>query len=51
MSLEPAWLGSVWALPFLVLIGVFLLALLMHLARGIGRLHAGFAKAFLVSRT
>jgi len=51
MSLEPAWLGSVWALPFLVLIGVFLLTLLMHLARGIGRLHAGFAKAFLVSRT
>jgi len=51
MSLQPEWLGSVWALPFLVLIGVFLLTLLMHLARGIGRLHAGFAKAFLVSRT
>jgi uncharacterized membrane protein len=50
MSIQPEWLGSVWALPFLVLIGALLLTLLMHLARGIGRLHAGFAKAFLVSR-
>jgi uncharacterized membrane protein len=50
LSIQPDWLGSVWALPFLVILGVLILTLLMHLARGIGRLHAGFAKAFLVSR-
>jgi hypothetical protein len=33
----------------LVLAGVVLLTLLMHLARGIGRLHAMYAKALLVS--
>lgn len=49
-SLEPSWIGSLWALPILVALGIVLLALVMHLARGIGRLHAGFAKAFLVSR-
>ncbi len=51
LDLQPHWLESVWALPFVVVIGVLILALLMHLARGIGHLHAGFAKAFLVSRT
>jgi uncharacterized membrane protein len=50
LSFEPSWVGSVWALPILVALGVVLLTLLMHLARGIGRLHAVFAKAFLVSR-
>ena len=35
--------------PLLMLLGVLLLTLLMHLARGIGRLHALFAKALLVA--
>jgi uncharacterized membrane protein len=50
LRFEPSWVGSVWALPILVALGVVLLTLLLHLARGIGRLHAVFAKAFLVSR-
>jgi hypothetical protein len=43
------WLDSLWALPLMVLAGVVLLTLLMHLARGVGRLHAMYAKALLVS--
>jgi hypothetical protein len=31
--------------------GVLLLTSLMHLARGVGRLHALFAKSMLVART
>ena len=46
---NPAWLGSLWALPLTVGVGVLLLTLLMHLARGVGRLHAMYAKALLVS--
>ena len=46
---NPAWLGSLCALPFMVLTGVLLLTVLMHLARGIGRLHAMYAKALLVA--
>jgi uncharacterized membrane protein len=49
VSLSPAWLNSFWALPLLVLVGVLLLTLLMHLARGVGRLHAMYAKALLVA--
>jgi|HubBroStandDraft_2_1064218.scaffolds.fasta_scaffold77053_2 uncharacterized membrane protein len=48
---NPAWLDSPWLMPFLVVVGVLLLTLLMHLARGIGRLHAMYAKALLVART
>src|SRR3984957_389498 len=33
---SPAWLGTVWAMPFLVLVGVLLLTSVMHLARGVG---------------
>jgi uncharacterized membrane protein len=46
---SPAWLGSLWAAPVLVASGVLLLTLLMHLARGVGRLHAMYAKALLVA--
>jgi uncharacterized membrane protein len=46
---NPAWLGSLWAAPLMILAGVLLLTLLMHLARGVGRLHAMYAKALLVS--
>jgi uncharacterized membrane protein len=45
----PPWLDSAWALPFMVLLGVLLLTLLMHLARGVGRLHALYAKSLLVA--
>jgi hypothetical protein len=48
---SPAWLGSLWALSLLVPAGVLLLTLLMHLARGTGRLHAMYAKALLVAPT
>jgi hypothetical protein len=48
---SPAWLDSLWALPLLVLAGVLLLTLVMHLARGVGRLHAMYAKALLVAPT
>jgi len=50
LNFQPSWMGSIWALPILVALGVVLLTLLMHLARGIGHLHALFAKSFLVSR-
>lgn len=49
LHLNPEWLGSPWALPFVMLVGVLLLTLLMHLARGVGRLHALYAKALLVA--
>jgi uncharacterized membrane protein len=41
---------SVFVLPLLMLAGVLLLTSFMHLARGIGRLHAMFAKALLVAQ-
>jgi uncharacterized membrane protein len=46
---NPTWLDSAWAKPLMMLAGVLLLTLLMHLARGIGRLHAMYAKALLVA--
>jgi len=49
VQMNPAWLGSLWAMPLMVLTGVLLLTLLMHLARGVGRLHAMYAKALLVA--
>jgi uncharacterized membrane protein len=49
---QPEWLfDSGFAIPILGLAGVLLLTSLMHLARGIGRLHALFAKSMLVART
>jgi uncharacterized membrane protein len=47
---NPAWLDSLWAAPFVIAIGALLLTVLMHVARGVGRLHAGYAKALLVDR-
>ncbi len=49
VHMSPPWLDSLWALPLMVLAGVLLLTLLMHLARGIGKLHALYAKALLVA--
>jgi uncharacterized membrane protein len=51
VQLYPVWLGGDWLTPFMVLVGVLLLTALMHLARGVGRLHALFAKALLVAPT
>ena len=51
VHLNPTWLNSLWALPLLIAAGVLLLTSLMHLARGIGRLHAMYAKALLVAPT
>ncbi|MEP6547951.1 MAG: sensor domain-containing protein [Gammaproteobacteria bacterium] len=49
VHMSPAWLDSLWALPLMVLAGVLLLTLIMHLARGIGKLHALYAKTLLVA--
>jgi uncharacterized membrane protein len=50
-NVEPWILGSGVALPLMLLLGVIMLTSLMHVARGIGRLHAAFAKALLVAPT
>jgi Na+-transporting methylmalonyl-CoA/oxaloacetate decarboxylase gamma subunit len=48
---QPAWLfENGLAVPVLGVAGVLLLTSLMHLARGVGRLHALFAKSMLVAR-
>lgn len=51
LAFSPEWLNALWVMPFLVLLGVLLLTLLMHLARGVGRVHAMYAKALLVAPT
>jgi uncharacterized membrane protein len=49
---QPAWLFETWfGVPFLAALGILLLTSFMHLARGVGRLHALFAKSLLVART
>jgi hypothetical protein len=49
---QPAWaFHTGFGIPLLGLAGLLLLTSLMHLARGIGRLHAMFAKTMLVART
>jgi uncharacterized membrane protein len=48
---QPEWVFKTeFGIPILGLAGVLLLTSLMHLARGIGRLHAMFAKSMLVAR-
>ncbi len=49
VHMNPEWLDSLWVAPLLLLAVVLLLTLLMHLARGTGRLHALFAKTLLVA--
>jgi uncharacterized membrane protein len=49
---QPEWVFNTgFGIPILGLAGVLLLTSLAHLARGIGRLHALFAKTMLVART
>jgi Putative sensor len=50
VTVNPDWFGNPWMLPFVVAVGVLLLTTLMHVARGVGRLHASFAKVLLVDR-
>lgn len=48
---QPEWLfDSGIAVPILGVAGVLLLTSLMHLARGVGKLHALYAKSMLVAR-
>jgi uncharacterized membrane protein len=49
VHMSPAWLNSIWVSPVEVLAGILLLTALMHLARGVGHLHAMYAKALLVA--
>ncbi|MGB8326997.1 MAG: sensor domain-containing protein [Steroidobacteraceae bacterium] len=47
-GMHPQWLTSPVALILMVVLGVIILTTLMHLARGLARLHAMFAKKMLV---
>jgi hypothetical protein len=42
------WPGRPWTIPFVIAAGVLLLFAFLHLARGIGHVHAGLAKSLLV---
>lgn len=49
---QPEWVfNTAFGIPVLGVAGVLLLTGLMHLVRGVGRLHATFAKSMLVART
>jgi len=49
---QPVWIfDTAFGIPIMGLAGILLLTSLMHLARGIGRLHAMYAKSMLVART
>ena len=50
LNFSPAWIGTTWLLPLWVLAGVLLLTTFLHLARGLAKLHAHFAKVMLVAR-
>ena len=43
-----AYAPPLWALPFTLVIGIFLLCLTLHMARGVGRMQGQLAKHFLV---
>jgi hypothetical protein len=49
LTMEPAWLAATLPLGVLALLGVVVLTTLMHVARGIGRIHARIAKRLLVT--
>ena len=46
-----SYVPSLWAVPFIMTVGVLAIVALMHLARAIGRLHGAYAKAMLVGDT
>ncbi len=48
---QPEWMfNNILIVPVLAVAGALLLTSMMHLARGVGRLHALFAKSMLVAR-
>jgi len=49
LTVDPAWLGATLPLGVVVILGVVVLTTLMHVARGIGRMHARIAKRLLVT--
>jgi hypothetical protein len=49
LTMEPAWLAATLPLGVVGIFGVVVLTTLLHLARGIGRMHARIAKALLVT--
>jgi uncharacterized membrane protein len=49
VQINPHWLNNPLGYLLCAVLGVLVLTLLMHLARGIGRLHARMAKALLVT--
>jgi hypothetical protein len=48
-TVQPSWLGSPLGFIFSVAAGVLILTVTLHVARAVGRLHARFAKALLVT--
>jgi hypothetical protein len=49
IQVNPIWLDNPVGYLLCAILGVLILTLLMHLARGIGKLHARMAKALLVT--
>ena len=50
VSPDYAYYLEPWAFPFVMLAGVLGFVLMMHVVRGIGRVHAAYAKVMLVGR-
>jgi hypothetical protein len=48
-TVEPTWLSSPLGFIFCAAAGVLILTVTLHMARGVGQLHARFAKALLVT--
>lgn len=49
LHIEPDWLNGPVGYVVCLLVGVLILTAVMHLARGVGRMHARMAKALLVT--
>lgn len=48
-TIQPSWIASPIGFVFCVAAGVLILTVTLHVARGVGRFHARFAKALLVT--
>jgi hypothetical protein len=51
IDIEPAFLNNPFGFLVVMILGVVVLTLLMHVARGVGRIHVRFAKSLLVTPT
>jgi hypothetical protein len=49
LSIEPAWLAATLPLGVVAILGIVVLTTVMHVARGVGRMHARIAKRLLVN--